>query len=121
MKINKNIGNIEIDSDNENLMSGGEKQRICIARVFVKDPTILLLDEATSSLDKGAELEVQNSLDKLVNNRTCISISHRLNTVENCDQIYVMERGRIIEKGTHKELLELKKVYYTLYKYSSMK
>ena len=121
MKINKNIGDIEIDSDNENLMSGGEKQRICIARVFVKDPTILLLDEATSSLDKGAELEVQNSLDKLVNNRTCISISHRLNTVENCDQIYVMERGRIIETGTHKELLELKKVYYTLYKYSSMK
>ena len=114
--------NEETENDEkENLISGGERQRLCIARVFIKDPTILLLDEATSSLDKGAELEVQNSLDKLVNNRTCISVSHRLNTIEKCDQIFVMENGRIIEKGTHKELMGLKKVYYTLYKYSSMK
>ena len=114
--------NEETENDEkENLISGGERQRLCIARVFIKDPTILLLDEATSSLDKGAELEVQNSLDKLVNNRTCISVSHRLNTIEKCDQIFVMENGRIIEKGTHKELIGLKKVYYTLYKYSSMK
>ena len=98
--------NEETENDEkENLISGGERQRLCIARVFIKDPTILLLDEATSSLDKGAELEVQNSLDKLVNNRTCISVSHRLNTIEKCDQIFVMENGRIIEKGTHKELI----------------
>ena len=104
----------------KDLISGGEKQRLCIARVFLKNPTILLLDEATSSLDKDSELEVQKSLDKLVTNRTCISISHRLNTIENCDQIYVMDNGRIIENGTHQELMNLKGMYYTLQKYSEL-
>ena len=72
----------------------------------------------TTSLDKDSELEVQKSLDKLSSNRTCLSISHRLNTIENCDQIYVLEKGRIIEKGTHQELMNLKKMYYKLQKYS---
>ena len=105
--------------DKKNLISGGEKQRLCIARAFIKNPTILLLDEVTSSLDKDSELEVQKSLDKLSLNRTCISVSHRLNTIENCDQIYFLEKAKILEKGTHQELINLKGKYYTLQKYSN--
>ena len=101
-------------------VSGGEKQRLAIARAFVKNPTILLLDEATSALDKDSELEVQKSLDKLCTNRTCVSIAHRLSTIENCDQIFVLENGRLVEQGTHQELMELKRKYYTLHKYSDM-
>ena len=119
-EINRIIDPFKNDAENDNIMSGGEKQRLCIARAFVKKPTILLLDEATSSLDKETESEIQKSLDKLTKNKTCISIAHKINTVENCDQIFVMENGRIIEKGTHQELLSHKKVYYTLYKYSTM-
>ena len=115
----KNIENKNKDSKNENdNISGGEKQRICIARTFLKNPTILLLDEPTSSLDNKSELEVQKSIDQLSTDRTCINVSHKLNTIENCDQIFVMENGRVVENGTHSELMNLKKMYYTLYKYS---
>ena len=113
----KNIENKNKDSKNENdNISGGEKQRICIARTFLKNPTILLLDEPTSSLDNKSELEVQKSIDQLSTDRTCINV--KLNTIENCDQIFVMENGRVVENGTHSELMNLKKMYYTLYKYS---
>ena len=99
----------------ENPVSGGEKQRIAIARAFLKNPDILLLDEATSALDKDTEKEVQKNIDELLKGRTTITIAHRLNTIINSDKIYVLESGEIIETGTHNELLEKKGKYYTLY------
>ena len=104
----------------EDPVSGGEKQRLAIARAFLKDPVILLLDEATSALDKDSEIEVQKSLDKLAGGRTSITIAHRLSTIENSDMIYVLESGKIVEKGKHEELINLKGKYYTLHKYSDM-
>ena len=79
----------------------------------------MLLDEATSALDKESELEVQKSLDKISLNKTTVSIAHRLNTIENCDKIFVFDNGRIHEQGTHDELMKLQKRYYTLYKFSN--
>ena len=117
-EIDNDKKNINDNCKNENPISGGEKQRLAIARVFLKNPIILLFDEATSSLDKNNEIEVQNSLNKLAINKTTISIAHRLNTIEKCDMIYVFENGKIKEKGKHQELMELKKLYYNLYKYS---
>ncbi|MDU5275668.1 MAG: ABC transporter ATP-binding protein [Peptoniphilus lacydonensis] len=96
-------------------LSGGQKQRISIARVFLKNPPILILDEATSALDNKSEIIVQDSIEKLSKGRTTITIAHRLTTVQNADLIIVMTKDGIIERGSHKELMDSKDYYYNLY------
>lgn len=95
-------------------LSGGEKQRIAIARVLLKDPPVVILDEATSAMDTNSERIVQATLDAATANRTTIAIAHRLSTVVNADQIIVLDHGEIVEQGTHKELLKKKGTYFKL-------
>lgn len=86
-------------------LSGGEKQRVALARAFLKAPPILLCDEATSALDSTTEAEILNALKSLANNRTSIFIAHRLTTAMQCDEIIVLENGKVIEQGSHDDLL----------------
>lgn len=97
-------------------LSGGQKQRLSIARVFLKNPSILILDEATSALDNATETLIQSALNELCKGRTTIVVAHRLSTIKNADEIAVVSDGKIVEKGTHNELLKLNKEYAKLYK-----
>jgi ATP-binding cassette, subfamily B, bacterial len=95
-------------------LSGGQKQRISLARMFLKDPKIILLDEATSALDNVSEVEVQRALDTLLNGKTTLTVAHRLSTIQDYDQIIVVDQGQAAEKGTYEELMARKGIFYYL-------
>ena len=96
-------------------ISQGQRQLLAIARAFVADPKILILDEATSNVDTRTEKAVQSAMQKIMENRTSIVIAHRLSTIRDSDLIVVMDQGRIVEQGSHKELLDRQGKYYELY------
>ncbi|MBR3006152.1 MAG: ATP-binding cassette domain-containing protein, partial [Erysipelotrichaceae bacterium] len=101
-----------IDDDS---LSQGQKQLLCISRVMLKSPPILILDEATSSIDTRTELQIQNAFASLMKGRTSFIVAHRLSTIREADQILVMNEGKIIEQGNHHELLEKNGFYRKLY------
>jgi ABC-type multidrug transport system fused ATPase/permease subunit len=102
-------------------LSGGQRQRISIARAILKNPPILILDEATSALDTESERLVQDALNNLMKNRTSIVIAHRLSTIVNADEIFVINKGELAERGSHKELLEKDGIYKKLFDMQNFK
>jgi ABC-type multidrug transport system fused ATPase/permease subunit len=96
-------------------LSGGERQFVCLARAIMSDPAILILDEATSSVDTNTEHVIQESMGRIAQGRTCIIIAHRLSTVTGADRIVVFDEGKVVESGSHQELLAKKGLYYQLF------
>ena len=96
-------------------LSGGQRQRIAIARVFLKDPAVVVLDEATSSLDNESERLVEEAMEELLRGRSTLIIAHRLSTVRRADRVLVLERGHVVEEGTHAELVGQAGLYGRLY------
>lgn len=107
--------NTQVGERGRNL-SGGQRQRIALARALLTDPRILILDEATSALDYKSEAQILANLPQICKNRTVISIAHRLNTLVHSDYIYVIDKGRVLEEGTHAYLIENRALYYQLWK-----
>lgn len=106
--------------DGGNKLSGGQKQRLSIARAVLKNPPIMILDEATSALDTESERLVQDALEKMMRNRTSIVIAHRLSTIQTADTIVVLQKGKIVEQGSHEELLAKKGNYFKLVEMQSL-
>ena len=115
MPLAQRLGISELLSKYPYEVSGGQKQRISIARVFLKNPAILILDEATSSIDTRTEKLIEKGMDALMDGRTVFVIAHRLSTVRNSKAIMVLEKGEIIERGSHDELIDQRGRYYKLY------
>ena len=101
--------------DKGNNLSQGEKQRICIARTLIQNPEFLILDEATSSLDADSTEYVNLAIQNIMKDRTCLIITHNLNTIKNCDKILILDKGRIVDSGTHNKLLKNSEIYSNLF------
>jgi subfamily B ATP-binding cassette protein MsbA len=120
--ISKKEGGFETNiGDRGTKLSGGERQRLTIARALVKNPPILILDEATSSLDTESERLVQDAINNMMKNRTSLVIAHRLSTIRHADEIIVLQKGEIVERGTHETLMHHQGYYYKLVQMQEVK
>ncbi|PLX15770.1 MAG: antibiotic ABC transporter ATP-binding protein [Candidatus Muiribacterium halophilum] len=118
--LNRQVNGLETEMlERGNSLSYGEKQLLAFARALYTDPQIIVLDEATSNIDSHTEDMIQGALERLLEGRTALIIAHRLSTIKNCDRIFVMNKGRIVESGKHDELLSKKGYYFKLYQYQS--